>query len=504
MDEKAEYADDIDISNIRNERGSKHLKHAKVDVQVGRIRVKERLGLFAGIVFIIGAVIGSGIFISPLGALKNSGSVGASLLIWVACGILSIIIGLVYAELGVILPKSGGDYTIIRTGIGNIPAFLISWTTTTVTHAGSRAVLALVFADYLCAPIFGACKAPDSIRKMIAAAQLLLLAITNTISVNIVASVQGLFTFLKVAALVVITVGGFVYLFQGKTENFEDAFEGTTNDVTSITLAVYSCMWAYGGYNNLNEIAEEMINPKKNIPKSIIISLTLITLIYISTNVSYFTLLSKDEFLSVNAVAFSWGERVLQAGAIFIPLSVMCSVYGASNGGFFTDVRVRFAAARAGHLPEILCYLHHKTRIPLGALIFNTGVSILMLIPADVSELINLVSFIGFLTQGLSIVSFMKLRYHRRNKPVNKDDFRIPMVLAVIALLVCIFMVVSPFISNPKIEFLYGAGFILSGLILYFPFVHFGWIIPGWDKVTTFFQLFMEMCPTVLDADLDI
>ncbi|XP_060567979.1 b(0,+)-type amino acid transporter 1-like [Ruditapes philippinarum] len=475
----------------------------EVTVETDRIRVKERIGLFGGIAFIMGAVIGSGIFISPRGALKNSGSIGMSLVIWALCGFLSMVIGLVYAELGVLLPKSGGDYTIIKTGIGGIPAFLISWTQFTVTQSGGRAVLALVFADYFCAPIFGKCEAPDSIRKSIAAVEILLLAITNTISVRLVSSMQGLFTCFKVLALIVITVGGFVYLFQGKTENFNDSFHGTTDDISIITLAIYSCMWAYDGYTNLNDFAEEIIQPKKNIPKAIIISMTLITIIYITTNVSYFVMLEKSEFLAVPAVAFTWGERVLGPAAILIPISVMCSVHGTSNGGFFSNVRVRFAAARAGHLPEVLSFLHHKSRIPLASLFLNTVFSLVMLIPGDIGELINLVSFVGFLTNVLTIISFLRIRYQRRNDERNEDDFRIPLFIAVLALAICSFMVIAPFISNPKIEFIYGAGFVLSGIVLYIPFVYFEWRLPCCDNITCFVQLLMGICPTVLDQDLD-
>ncbi|XP_060567973.1 b(0,+)-type amino acid transporter 1-like [Ruditapes philippinarum] len=493
----------MDENNVVDRKTVKSTDGNTIVLETDRIRVKERIGLWGGIAFIMGAVIGSGIFISPRGALKNSGSVGMSLVIWALCGFLSMVIGLVYAELGVLLPKSGGDYTIIKTGIGGIPAFLVSWTQCTVTHSGSRAVLALVFADYVCAPIFGKCEAPDSIRKSIAAVELLLLAITNTISVRLVSSMQGLFTCLKILALIVITVGGFVYLFQGKTENFNDSFHGTTDDVTLITLAIYSCMWAYGGYINLNEFAEEIIQPKKNIPKAIIISMTLVTIIYITTNVSYFVMLEKSEFLTVPAVAFTWGERVLGSAAILIPISVMCSVHGASNGGFFSDVRVRFAAARAGHLPEVLSFLHHKSRIPLASLFLNTVVSLILLIPGDIGELINLVSFVGFLTNGLAIISFLRIRYLRRNDVRNKNDFRIPLFIAVLALAICAFMVIAPFISNPKIEFMYGVGFVLSGLILYIPFVYFEWRLPGCDKMTCLMQLLMDICPTVLDKDLD-
>lgn len=473
-------------------------------LETERVRLKPRIGLLGGVAFVVGAVIGSGIFISPRGALQNSGSVGLSLVIWALCGVFSMLLGLVYAELGVIFPKSGGDYVIIREGIGDIPAFLVAWTQCTVSQGGSRAVLALVFADYVCVPIFGSCTAPDSIRKSIAGAMLLLLAITNAVSVRLVSSVQGFFTITKVLALVVITIGGIIFMSEGKLQNFENSFEGSSSDISKIALAVYSCMWAYGGYNNLNEISEEIIKPKKNIPLAIIISLTLVTVVYLTTNVSYFTLLSKSDFLSVPAVAFAWGERALGAAAIFIPICVMCSVYGASNGGFFTDVRVRFAAARCGHLPEVLSFLHYRTRIPLASLLFNVVTSLILLIPGDISELINLVSFVGFLIQSLTIISLLRFRFQRRHQPRKMDEFRLPIVMSVLALLICLLMFVAPLVRNPNIEFIYGLAFILSGFIVYVPFVYFGLKFPGFDHVTVLAQLMMDICPTVLDKDLDI
>ncbi|KAH3694763.1 hypothetical protein DPMN_082204 [Dreissena polymorpha] len=229
----------------------------------GRIRVKERIGLLGSRSFILGTVIGTGIFISPRGALLNSGSNGAALIVWAACGVMSIIIGLVYAELGVLLPKSGGDYYIIRSGFGDGPAFLCSWVSTAITNSRTKSLLALVFVDFLCATIFEKCKATDSLRKSIASIELLLIAITNSISVRCVTFLQSIFTLLKVAALVVITTGGFVYLMQGKVDNFDNAFAGTKTDVTSISLAVYSCIWAYTGYASLNDIVEEVVNQKE-------------------------------------------------------------------------------------------------------------------------------------------------------------------------------------------------------------------------------------------------
>ena len=383
------------------------------------------------------------------------------------------------------------------------PAFLITWVSTVVTQPGSRAVLSLVFADYLCAPIFGNCGPPNVIRKSVAALELIALAVTNILSVRLAALIQMIFTVAKISALVVISIGGLVFIFGGHVQNFERSFEDSNWTVEGISLAIYSCMWAYGGYNNLNEIAEEIIEPKKNIPRAILVSMVAVTVIYLTANISYVALLPKDEFLAASAVAFVWGEKVLKSAAILIPISVMCSVHGASNGGFFTDSRVRFAASRAGHLPEVLSFLHPNSRIPVASVVFNTICAIILLIPGDIRELINMVGFVTFLVQAASTVSLLVLRYRRRNKKSEKERFKLPVIIPVLSLLICVFMVVSPFVSTPKLEFVYGAAFVIAGLVFYFPFVYFHLRIPGFDHVTLFLQLLMNICPTELEVDYE-
>ena len=186
-------------------------QEANITIECDRIPVKRRIGLFGGIAFIMGSVIGSGIFISPKGALLNSGSIGLSLLVWALCGAIAMVVGLVYGELGTRVSRSGGDYTYIRLAFGGPPAFLIMWITTVVTQPGSRAILSLVFADYLCAPIFTKCGPSNLIRKSIAALELLTLATTNVLSVRFAAFVQIVFTLVKVFVLIVISAGGVIY-----------------------------------------------------------------------------------------------------------------------------------------------------------------------------------------------------------------------------------------------------------------------------------------------------
>ena len=465
----------------------------------GYLKVIPRIGVVGGIAVVVGSVIGSGIFISPKGALKYSGSVGLALIIWAVCGLISMLLASIYAALGSMIPKSGGDFTYIRKGIGECPAFLSSYVQTFVTSPGSRTVLALVFADYMCAPIFGACGPPDRIRKVIAATEIMALCVTNLLSVRFAMSMQVVFSTAKFLALVIISVGGVVYLAQGYFASFQTGFEGSIPEATSISLALYSCMWAYGGYNNINEMAEELIQPRKNIPKVLVISLSLITLIYLTTNVSYFTLLSKSEFLSSSAVAFQWGDKVLGSASIIIPLSVMCSVYGASNGGFFTDGRVRFAAARVGHLPEVLSFLHCKTHIPSLAIITNTMMSLIFLVPGDIGSLINMLGFVSYVSLFFVIISYVRLRSTMK---LDEDVFKIPLVIPILGALFCIFMLVAPFLNSPKIEFMYGVAFIAGGLLLYFPFVFFKLKLPGTDWVTMNIQMLLQICPTVVESEM--
>ncbi len=133
------------------------------------VTLKREIGLVGCIAFVVGNVIGSGIFISPKGVLQNTGSVGLSLVVWVACGILSTIGALCYAELGTTIPESGGDFTYILQTFGAVLAFLRVWTHIVAVFTASFAVLAVTGATYLTEPIFGECTVPTVVIQLLAA-----------------------------------------------------------------------------------------------------------------------------------------------------------------------------------------------------------------------------------------------------------------------------------------------------------------------------------------------
>lgn len=419
-----------------------------------------------------------------------------ALVVWTVAGVISLLIGLVYCELATLVPQSGGDFTFIYKGVGAVPAFLTVWIGPLWTQCAATAVLALVFADYFLAFMFGSCTPPDSMRITIAALQIVTVCISNVVSTRFGVFLQVICSFVKTLALSVIIIGGLVNLAQNRTESFADSFDGTATDVTSHALALYSCMFAYGGFQNISMITEEVKDAKKNIPRSIVLSVLIVTLIYVTTNISYFVLIPKFEFLQSNAVAYDWALKGIPSVATFLPLCVLCSVYGASNGGGYTIPRIMFAAGRRGFYPELFSYLHvdDDKSHPVFAIFVYHFISLLMLIPGDVSRLINFLSFMGFTVMMFSCIGLLRLRYS--SKEHDQERFKTHIVIPVLAFLSCLFLIIAPFVTDPRVELLYSLAFVLGGLVLYFPFVHFQLRIPGIDKFTLFMQLIFKVCPT--------
>ncbi|XP_015711385.1 solute carrier family 7 member 13 [Coturnix japonica] len=460
-----------------------------------KMQLKRRIGYFDGVSFIIGSIVGAGIFVSPTGVLKHSLlNVGVALTIWTASGLVSLMGSLCYAELGTALPFSGGEYNHIKRGLGSIPAFVFIWTST-FTKPASNAARALLFAEYATQPFYGICPAPEVLKKCLALALLWSLGILNGRSVKVAAWVQTVFTLLKMMALSVIAVGGVVLLVGGRKENlarFEDMFGSEMPNASQIAEAFFQGLYAYGGWWSLNYMAEEMKNPSRNIPLTVMTAVPAVIVFYLLVNISYLTVLTPKEIVSSVAVAVTWADRVIPSVAWIIPLSVAVSIFGALNSSVFTLGRLSYAGSQSGHLPVLISMLNVHTCTPAPAMIFSTIIASIFIIPSDLIMLTNYFGFSAWLMIGLTCASLIVLRYREPNLHRPYKVF-LPVPFLMVAM--SFFLVLAPIVWSPNMQYLYAFFFMLGSLIVYFPFVHFKLHFAFLDKITCYLQLLLEVSP---------
>ncbi|XP_078016942.1 b(0,+)-type amino acid transporter 1 isoform X4 [Epinephelus lanceolatus] len=439
-------------------------------------------------------MIGSGIFISPKSVLLYSGAVGPCLLIWAACGVLSTLGALCYAELGTMITKSGGEYIYLNEAFGSLVAYLYTWTTVMVLKPSSFAIITLSFAEYASTPFYAGCTPPLVITKCLSAAAIILISLINCVSVKLASYVQNFFTAAKLFIILIMVVAGMVMLAQGKTETLSDAFDGTSTSIGAIGLAFYNGLWAYDGWNQLNFITEELKDPYKNLPLAILIGIPLVSVCYVMVNISYFTVMTTSELLVSPAVAVTFGERVLFSMSWIVPLFVVFSTFGSANGSCFTAGRLAYVAGREGHIVKILSYISLKRYTPAPALMFNGLLAIFYIIPSDINSLINYFSFAQWAFYCLTVLSLIVMRFTRKelHRPV-----KVPIVIPMLMVLVSCYLVLAPIIDKPELEYLYCTIFIFSGLLLYYPFVHrkVNWGRKLTRPITMHLQLLMEVVP---------
>ncbi|XP_010212286.1 PREDICTED: B(0,+)-type amino acid transporter 1 [Tinamus guttatus] len=487
----------MDEENVRKRKGKETREEDGQSVQSNEpqtMNLQKQVGLISGICMIVGTIIGSGIFISPKSVLANVGTVGPCLTIWAACGVLATLGALCFAELGTMITKSGGEYPYLMEAFGPIPAYLFSWTSLLVTKPSSFAIICLSFAEYASAPFYPGCDPPQVVIKCLAAAAIVIITTVNSLSVKLGSYLQNFLTAAKMIIVTIIIVSGIVLLAQGKTDNFKDAFKGSKVSVGSISLAFYNGLWAYDGWNQLNYITEELKNPYRNLPLSIIIGIPLVTVCYVLMNISYFTVMTSTELLQSQAVAVTFGDRVLYPASWLVPLFVAFSTIGSANGTCFTAGRLVYVAGREGHMLKVLSYISVKRLTPAPAIIFYGAIAIIYIIPGDIETLINYFSFAVWIFYGLTVFALIVMRFTRKEL---KRPIRVPIVIPVIVTLISLLLVLAPIITAPELAYLYCVLFILSGLIFYVLFVHFKfhWAQKISKPVTMHLQMLLEVVP---------
>lgn len=203
--------------------------------------------------------------------------------------------------------------------------------------------------------------------------------------------------------------------------------------------------------------------------------------------------MSADEMIQSEAVAVTFGNRILGIFAWIMPLSVTISTFGSANGTLFAAGRLCFAASREGHLLDILSFVHVRRLTPAPGLIFHSIIAGAMVLYGTIDSLIDFFSFTAWIFYGGAMLALITMRYTKPNYP---RPYKVPIIIPIIVLVISTYLVIGPIIDKPQIEYLYTISFILIGLMMYWPFVRWRMHPQFMNKVTIFLQMLFEVVPT--------
>uniref|UniRef100_A0A1B0CP74 Amino acid transporter n=5 Tax=Lutzomyia longipalpis TaxID=7200 RepID=A0A1B0CP74_LUTLO len=325
--------------------------------------------------------------------------------------------------------------------------------------------MGMTFASYVLQPFFAAdCQIPELCIQLLAAVTICLLTFINCYDIKSTTKLQNVIMFAKVAALVIIVIVGVTWMCMGHMENFEGLFDNTETDPGKLSVAFYSGIFSYAGWNYLNFMTEELREPYKNLPRAIFISLPLVTVIYVLANMAYLAVLTPQELIASNAIAVTFGNKMMGYFAWIIPVMVAVSSFGGLSVHIMTSSRMCFVGARNGHMPAILSHINVNKFSPTPSLVFLCILSLIMLCISDVYVLITYCSIVEstFIMLSVGAVLYFRYKYPKRERPI-----KVSILTPIVFCLICAFLIVVPCYVAPY-EVLMGILITITGIPFYY------------------------------------
>ncbi|XP_025114820.1 b(0,+)-type amino acid transporter 1-like isoform X2 [Pomacea canaliculata] len=458
-----------------------------------KTQVGKEIGLIYGGSLIVNTLIGPGIFTSPKGVISGAGSVGLSLVIWAACGVFSTMAGLCFAELRESVKREGVEYAYITEAFGPLAGFVYCWMRIAAAEPVGTAVFALALADYSVAGIYGNCLSPTVVVKTIAALAVVTLALLNVFSQKLADRVQVLASVGKATALTVIILFGIKNIAEGRTKQLETGFEGTVDHPTDITFAIYNALWAYGGWANVNHVTTGLRKPPRNLPRLVKTVIPFVMTIYVLVVTSYFTVMSKQEMISSEAIGVTWAHGVFTKGASsIIPIGVGLTALGSLNATFLSSGRLAGVAVKDSQMPEVASWVHVRSKTPILIVYLRMVIAIIMISVADSGQLVRFFIFSVWLFHGTAMLALIVLRVKNKDKV---RPYKVNLVLPVVVVLIIAFLLIGPFLRSPNPEFISSLVLVGLSLLCYLPMHWFYSRATLPDKLIIWLQLLFRIAP---------
>ena len=417
------------------------------------------LGLADALAIVVGMVIGGGIFIVPNLVAREAHSVFWVIAVWVVAGVVSFFGALACAELGAMLPATGGQYVFLREAWGPLVGFLCGWSMFLVARTAQVAWLAVTLALYC--SYFLPLSPLES--KLLGLAAILVFTAINYRGVVLGAAVQKLFTSAKVLGLLVIIASAFMWhgaAAQPSASSGQFSFSG-------LGVALIACVLAYDGWIQMSFVAGEIRNPQRNIVLALALGTAACIVIYLLANLAYMRVLSMPEIAGSEHVAATVAQRVLgPAGGGAVAAIILVSIIGTLNGCFLTSPRLYFAQARDGLFLRKFGEIHPRFQTPGFAIVAQSVWAAALLISGSYETLLDYAMFALWLSYGVMVLGVIVLR---RTRPASPRPYRMwgyP-ATAVLFLIFTAAFLGNMLIKRP-IPSLAGLLLIASGLPVYF------------------------------------
>lgn len=422
--------------------------------------LKKEIGLREAITLVVGMVIGSGIFFKPSIVFRNAGSPTLGILAWVAGGVITMASGLTIAEIAAAIPKTGGIFIYLKELYGEKWAFLFGWVQTVIYVPGAAAALAIVLATQATnfvpmTPIQ---------QKLFAISMLFVITIANVLSTRLSGKIQFVATVAKLIPIFVIIGLG---LIKGTAHSFSMPL-GATAAGAGFGAAMLGTLWAYDGWVGVGNIAGELKNPRKDIPKSIIFGIIVIITVYVLFNLAIINVVPITDVISSNKVASDVATVLFgKSGSLIITAVILISIFGTLNGYLMTGVRIPFAMAQDKLLPfdKFLGKVNEKYQTPLNAFIFEVGLACLYVFSGSFDSLTDFVIFVLWIFFTMTVAGVFILR--TKHKDLERP-YKVPLypIVPLIGVVGGIYILVSTLLTDTS-RALIGIAITLIGLPVY-------------------------------------
>ncbi len=465
--------------------------------------IKKRVNLFDGVSMVSGAMIGSGIFIVSADIARNLGSPGWLLMVWVIAGLLTLIGAVCYGELASMMPQIGGQYVYLRESYHPIIGFLFGWTTFLVIQCGSIAAIGIAFAKFT-GVIFPWVSDSNLLLEVgpvritgtvvVAIAMITLLTWLNTKGIVLGKTVQNIFSSTKVLALVgFIIVGLIAVKGLGSWEINKEVFwlasqtgaDGGNIPVaglsltTAIGISLVGALFAADAWYDVTFISGEVINPKRNVPLSLLIGTLIVSVLYVIVNYVFLSVLPLNgtpggadaisrgiQYATDDRVATSVMEVALgDSASVVMALLIMISTFGCNHGLILSGPRVYYAMAEDGLFFKRVGKIN-KEGVPGFAILIQGIWSVLLCLSGTYGNLLDYVIFAVLLFFTLTILAIFILRKKRPNEHRPYKTFGYPFVPALYILVTTAIMIIL-LIYKPNYTFP-GLIIVLIGIPVYF------------------------------------